>query len=105
MLAVPEDPDLKTSSSRHLSAPDTITYQSNFGVLGLNIPSRPQEISKSATTEFSTGLQYSASRSFMPHDQPRPSTQIERTPKSSSDITGVNNNTAGLYWSNARSAS
>lgn len=94
MLAVPDDPDLKTYSSRHLPASDTVTYQSNVGVLGPNIPFRPQEISRSAMTEPSTTLQYSTSRAFVPHDQPRPGTQTERTPKFLSDTTRVNNNTA-----------
>jgi hypothetical protein len=93
MLAVPDDPDLKTCSSRHPPAPDTVTYHSNVGVLGPNIPSRPPGISGSILAEPATTLQSSPSREFVPYDQPRPSTQTERTPKLSTDTTRVNNNT------------
>ena len=93
LLAVPDDPDKKTYSSRHPPAPDTMTYQSNVGVLGPNIPFRPQESNRSAVIEPATTLQPSASRDFVPYDQPRLSTQTEQTPKLSTDTTRVNNNT------------
>lgn len=91
-LAVPDDSDLKTYPSLYPPAPDTMTYQSNVGVLGTNIPSRPQQSNRSAVAEPATTLQPSASRDFVPYGQPRPSTQTERTPKLSNDTTRVNNN-------------
>lgn len=42
--------------------------------------------------ELTANLQPLASRGFAPHDQPRTSTQTQRTPKISTDTTRVNNN-------------
>lgn len=93
MLAVPDNPDLKTYSSRHSPAPDTVTYQSSVGVLGPNIPFRPQETRESAMNAPAAIVQSSPNQIVVPHRQPRPSTQTERTPKFST-ATRVNNNTA-----------
>lgn len=79
ILAVPDDPYLKTYSSRHPPPTDTVICRSQVGVLGPNIPSRPQNATEKHTSEA------------LPTSQP--STQIEAPPKLSNDTTRVNHNT------------
>ncbi|KAJ4378538.1 hypothetical protein N0V86_006244 [Didymella sp. IMI 355093] len=95
MLAVPDDPDLKMYSSRHPPAPDPkfVTYQTNVGVLGPNIPHRPQETSGSANTASTINIQPITSQNLAPWDQARPSTHTERPLKPLIDTTRINNNT------------
>ncbi|KAF1928738.1 uncharacterized protein M421DRAFT_154059 [Didymella exigua CBS 183.55] len=94
MLAVPDDPDLKTYSGRHppASASDTPNYESSVGVLGPNIPLRP--LDNRGLTHFTPApapiIRFSLARSLTSHDQPRPSDQTERAPKLSADTTRVN---------------
>ncbi|KAF2625451.1 hypothetical protein BU25DRAFT_492740 [Macroventuria anomochaeta] len=91
MLAVPDDPTLKTYSSRHPPLTDVVTYQSQVGVLGPNIPLRPQHIDRFTTSE---PIPTSLRQNFAPaRNQPGPSTQVERPPKISNDTTRVNKNT------------
>ena len=94
MLAVPDDPDLKTYSSRHPPPPNVVTYQSQVGVLGPNIPLRPQDAIKLTIPGPSLTIHSSLSRNFvLARGASRRNTQIEPPPKMSNDTTSANRNT------------
>lgn len=100
LLAVPDSADLRNYSSKHPHAqsPNTMTYKSNIGVLGPNISSRPLNASEPKTPRSTSTptptIQSSLSRSFAIHDQPRPSTQTERTARLTKDPVRIKNNAA-----------
>lgn len=96
MLAVPDNPDLKTFSSRgpRTLVSGSVNYQSSVGVLGPNIPFRLLEEGKVMYTAATTTVQSSPNKIFSPHDHPRSSNQTEGTPKLSTDSSRINNNTS-----------
>lgn len=91
MLAVPDDPNLKTYASRHPPPLENVTYTSRVCVMGPNIPSRPQAAS---LVEASEPVSASPRQNLAPARRPsRPGTQISRPPKTSNETTRINNNT------------
>lgn len=91
VLAVPDDADLRTYSSRRLPNDKAVPYQSKVGVLGSNVPSQLQnDGEKRAPEPSSVSLRENFAST---RKQPRPSTQTEQAPKILNDATKINNNT------------
>ncbi|KAJ8111031.1 hypothetical protein OPT61_g6270 [Boeremia exigua] len=89
MLAVPDDPELKTHSSRHPPT-NIVTYQPPVGVLGPNISVRPQHVDRSGSSNPTVPFP----RNPAPiRSEPRPSTHTERPSKVSNETIRVNDNT------------
>lgn len=69
MLAVPDDPNLKTHSSRRTRSPHQLTCRTNIDVLGPNRSSRPQDKGKARATEPLTSLYQDSASACAVRDQ------------------------------------
>lgn len=95
MLAVPDDPDLKTYASRHPPSNSVINHGSRIGVLGPNIPSRAINKGKArATTPPHTCTPQDVVPAHDSRDRPKPTSQTGISTIIWSDSTKTNNNTA-----------
>jgi hypothetical protein len=92
MFAASDDPDLKTHSSRRPpNNKKVVTYQSEVGISGPNILSRPRNDEGNRASEPFSVLFRQNFASI--RKQPRPSTQTEQAPQTSNDTTKINDNT------------
>ena len=89
LLAVPDDPHLKTYSSSHQSSIAAVTYQSQLSLPGPNIPSRPHsEVKEQVHKLLSTSPRHNLSLPRTPVARPRLGSQTIRP-----DLTTLNTNT------------